>query len=428
MVNLTVTYGSENQKVISDDRFSSLTSSIKCSASFDLITYTFKDEDSYKKIVDNWEWVNKQVFRSFILTTTHSGCQATPDANGRQAFQVNGITWNAGQHQAALKVQAKTFKDATGASDTTGHSRNTWSMIVDSKGIKPAGQQKRQSLDKTFTIDLSSDFTQNIARVGPFSIDCTKCGTQGNLNFRFQYAPHIFTSSTGSAELDTVGVGASAQITISASGNADPLMKTFELGQIDLPGGFSISGIASFGPKLRVDVGVSLSSVDASGSATFGANLNIPDSVARADLFSSGNSIDGGRFVPHFTPIPFTAMGEATLKGSIGPVVTVFIDASIFSKGASAGLVLSVPTLELDAKGSANTQGGVCNNPNTKAGVSFALGVGAAIDGFAGLSPPSDQPNRKNLFSTQVNLYSTCVGVVKRAEATPTPISVPELV
>lgn len=62
-----------------------------CATVFDMITYTFKDDASYKYIVQNWNWVNGQVFPSFILTVTNKGSRATPDAT---KDRLNGIIWD----------------------------------------------------------------------------------------------------------------------------------------------------------------------------------------------------------------------------------------------------------------------------------------------------------------------------------------------
>lgn len=150
--------------VISEDRISSLLSSIVCSKVFDLITYTFKDDASYKEIVQSWNWVNGQVFRSFILTVADKGCQATRDGDGRQAYQVNGIIWDDNKKQALLKVQAKTFMEASGAADASGNSGNTWDMLVDSNGLTAAAQKRRKRLDKSFTINVARDFSQSTLR------------------------------------------------------------------------------------------------------------------------------------------------------------------------------------------------------------------------------------------------------------------------
>lgn len=416
--------------VISEDRISSLLSSVKCASAFDMITYTFKDADSYQEIVKNWNWVNQEAFRSFIITVNDKGCQATPDGDGRQAYQVDGITWNDGERQALLKVQAKTFKEATGASDTTGNSGNTWGMVVDTDGLTAAAQKrrKRQSVDKTFSINVGRDFSQNIAKVGPVSVDCTRCGTVGSLSFRFEYSPRIIGSSTGSAELRTSGLAATALITVSASGNADPITKDFGVKTVALPGGFSILGVAKFGPTLSVGISAQLNTINIAGAATFGVNVNIPDSSARADLFNSkGNSISGGRFIPIFTPIPPTLQVQANIQGQIGPQLILAIEASLFDTGASAGLALLVPSVIANIQASTNSQGGVCNNPNIRTGFSFGVNVGAQLDYFGGLDPATKLPNRNTAFATQVPIFSTCVGVRKRAEATPTGVASPEL-
>lgn len=393
-----------------------------------MITYTFKDAASYEEIVKAWDWVNQQAFRSFIITVTDQGCQATPDGDGRQAYQVDGITWNEGDKQALLKVQAKTFKEATGASDTSGNSGNSWKMVIDTNGVTAAAQKRRKRFDKDFSINVGSNFAQNIYKGNGVSIDCTTCGTAGSLNFRFEYSPALIGDSTGSAELRTSGLGAIALISVSASGNAEPISKDFGSKTYTLPGGFEILGVAKFGPTLTLGINAQLTQLNIAGTATFGVTAYIPDSNARADLFNSkGSSIGGGRFVPRFVPIPPTLQVQANIQGQIGPQVVIAIEASLFDTGASAGLAIVAPALIANVQAGFNSQGGICGNPNIRKGFSFGLGVGAQLDYFGGLEPASKVPNRMNALATSINVYSTCVGVRKRAEATPTGEALPEL-
>ena len=420
-------YGSNNQMVISEDRITSLLSSVVCSSAFDMITYTFKDASSYQEIVKSWNWVNEEAFRSFILTVTDQGCQATSDGDGRQAYQVDGITWKDDDRQALLKVQAKTFKDATGASDPSGNSGNKWKMVVDTNSLTAASQKRRKRLDKSLSINVGSNFAQNLYQANGISVDCTSCGTVGSLNFRFEFSPSIIGDSTGSAELRTSGVAAQAIIAISASGNVGSFSKDFGTKTYPLGGGFEIKGIGRFGPQISIGVNAQLN-VNLAGTATFGVNVYVPDSIARADLFNSkGNYIGGGGFKPRFVPIPPSLQVQANIQGQIGPQVVLAVEATLFDTGASAGIALVAPALIADIEATTNTQGGLCNNPNIVKSISFGLGVGAVFDYFGGLEPAKEFPNRENIFSTQVPIYSTCVGVRKRAEPTPTAVILPEL-
>ncbi len=406
--------------VISEDRFISLLSSTVCSKAFDSITYTFKDVPSYQEVQKSWQWVNQMAFRSFILTLTDQGCQATQDGDGRQAYQVNGIKWSDSDRQAVLQVVAKTFMDATSAGDTTGASGNTWDMTVDTTGLT-AAQQRKRLVDKSFSINVAQDFSQNIFKSSVVSVDCAQCNTKGSLNFKFQFSPRILRPSTGSAELRTIGVGATALISVTASKAADPIIKNFPIKTVALPGGFTIRGIATFGPTLNIGVGAQLNTINATGQVTFGVNLNLPDSTARADLFNSKNNQFTG-FRPTFSSIPPTLKAQANLKGTIGPQLILAIEATIFNKGLSAGLALIAPALITNIQATGNSQGGVCSNANVKAGVSFGVDVGATFDAFAGMGPASGTPNRNNIFSTSTNVYSTCIGIGARAAATPTPV------
>jgi hypothetical protein len=196
------------------------------------------------------------------------------------------------------------------------------------------------------------------------------------------------------------------------------------LKQGTLPCGFSIAGVATFGPTLSIAISAQLNKLTVSGSVTFGLNMNLPGSITRADLFNSkGNAIDGGRFIPNFTPIQPSVNVQATVQGQIGRQLALAIEASLFGTGTSTGLVLLAPTLVANVQANVNTQGGVCNNSNIRAGISFAFGFGAHFDAFGSLQPTANFPNRGNILTAQQSLFSTCMALAKRVESTPTGIA-----
>ncbi len=188
-----------------------------------------------------------------------------------------------------------------------------------------------------------------------------------------------------------------------------------------LPGGFSIAGIANFGPTLQISIQSQLSAISGTADASFGVRLDVPaDSIAKVDFSKSANNQLSG-WVPTFTPIPPQFNAEFSVTASIGPQIVVALEATVIGFGLAAGLALIAPQLIGNLAAQVDTAGGVCGVQDAEAGVSFGLGIGAELDAFAGAGKAVDLPGKLPRLSTSVNVFTPCFGT---AAVTPTPIPV----
>jgi len=374
-------------------------------------------------------------FRSFILTVQISGCQVTHDGDGegsgdgRQPYQINGVTWDDSQRVAKLKASPKTWDEAVSADDdTTG---NTWDMFVDSQGLaSPGNVEKRLTVDKSASIQLAHDFSGNIFS-GQFSgvdvsLDCTECHTDGALDFQIHIIPFLIPLHLeGFAQVTPDGIGATAVVTLKASAAlTSAIDKGINLATVPLPGGFSIAGIANFGPTLQIGINTQLGAITAEAQAKFGVRLDVPqNSIAKVDLKNGKNNQLSG-WIPTFTPIPPSFSSSFSVTASVGPQLIVALEATVFGFGLAAGLALIAPKLEASLSAVGDSAGNVCNVPNADLGVNFGLGIGAELDAFAGAGRPENLPGKFPILTTSANVFSTCLVIETTAAAAPTPAAV----
>lgn len=275
------------------------------------------------------------------------------------------------------------------------------------------GLEKRINLgvSTSIPISLAHDFSGNIVSKQidgvTASLDCSPCNTNGVLDF--EIVADLGQDIT--VTLIPTGVDASFTLDLTLSGE---LPNSFEAGEITLttftlPGGVSVAGVIDLGPALVVEAGASIGPVTAEATLSFGVTIAIPDdSKALLDISNTGkNSLT--YFIPQFTPLGPTVDASVSVSGNVGPQVAIEFDATVVGKGVSAGLVLKAPEVDLELSAMASSAG-VCGGTDV-AGIQFNVGIGAELDGFAGVGAASDFPNSTPLLSTSTQLFSTCIGI-----------------
>lgn len=365
-------------------------------------------------------------FRSFILTLQIPGCQVGVNVagQGRQPYQVNGVRWSDSTNTAVLIAAPKTWDEVVDG--------NSWEMFVDSRGLAGSdGLQKRITIDQSPSINLSHDFSQPIFSDTvdgiTVSLDCSECHTDGSLDFQLHIIPFLIPPHIeGFAQVTPDNLGATAVVSLNVAGSiTDGINKDVNLATVSLPGGFSIAGVANFGPTLQIGITTQLSAIDASASASFGVQMSIPEgSIAKVDFSNSQNNELSG-WTPTFNPVPPQFQSEFSVSGSIGPQLTIALEATVLGQGLAAGLALLAPKLEANLQGQVSSTGGVCNDPNADAGLSFGLDIGAEVDAFAGVGKAVDLPGKVAILTTDVNLFTTCIALSAAPVAsTPVPPAV----
>jgi hypothetical protein len=153
------------------------------------------------------------------------------------------------------------------------------------------------SLNKAFTLDLSSSFPTSIVNWNTtgahFSVNCNNCGTKGTLVF----AGHIEASLFGGVEKFEItatpfGIEADLNLDLEFEGEVDfggliPLQEDFTLLTLPIPSGWTIPHLLTFGPNVQIKAGIAVDYIEGSASLTTGISAKIPDdSIAKVDLTS----------------------------------------------------------------------------------------------------------------------------------------------
>jgi hypothetical protein len=281
----------------------------------------------------------------------------------------------------------------------------------------------RKRFDKSVSVSVAETFNKNIFNKTidgvTASLDCVNCGTTGALDFDFSLNGGLFTSFSGSATLTPSGLGATAELGLTLSGDlTDEINESITLFQTALPGGIDIPGVFSLGPQLVVDASADISSVTAAATLSFGVAITIPDTAtAKVDFTDSSNNAFSG-WTPQFSAIGPSVDASVSVSGSAGPRIAVELDASALGKSIGAGVSLSAPEFTLDLSAQASTSGGICGNDDVQLGIEFNVNIGAELDAFGGLGAASSLPNPITLTSIATPIFSTCVTIDGTAPST----------
>ena len=419
------------------ERFSDSLKSTSCGSNN--VKFTFDNKAAFNGAQREWQWLNKDPDNYVILVTevdscvknlgqSHSTVKGTNMTGTRQPHKVTSASFDKGSLTATFTGSAEPWADLLGMS---------YRLKISSRGIMthfPKGEhgsrngsshsshqhdsrdlEKRITVDKSATIDLTHDFSGNIFSKQiddvTASLDCQPCGTSGTLDFEIDIVPFLIPPSIqGTASLTPSGVGASFTLALTLSGElTSDITETINLASFALPGGLDIDGVIDIGPTLVVDGQADISSVSAQATLSMGVDITIPDdSVASVDFSNSANN-KFTDWVPQFQPIGPNADASVSVSGSVGPQISVQLDITALGEGIGAGLVLSAPQLTLDLTAQADSSG-VCDGSDV-AGIEFDVNLGAELDAFGGIGAVSDFPNKVPITSIGTQLFSTCIGI-----------------
>lgn len=273
-------------------------------------------------------------------------------------------------------------------------------------------------------------FSQDFGGV-TFEVDCADCKTEGQFDFDVDIVPFIDLHLEGTASMKPSGLALSLGLGLKVSAGIEaPISKTFGPGPIALGVGFSIPNLATVGPVIDFGVTASLDKFDGFASVSMGAKMSISDDAqATVDFKNSANNQFSG-FTPIFSPIGPTIDAGVSAAGSIAPFLSLGLDIEVTvpiigtKLGASAGVALVAPELDLNFEASASSDGGACGNPDANFGVEFDVGLQGSLNLFAGLEPIDQLPNKFPILSTSTQLFSTCI-TVGQSGSTPPPEAPP---
>jgi hypothetical protein len=326
-----VTWTPQSQRIIDMAKFAWELRAVRCTEDMML---QFRHNISFQAARREWEWVNFNTMRSFVMVADHIKC-------GRdwspEPWVVSRATYHPQNLTILLHAEKSTWKKVT------------HSYVLDfGEVIRGAGSGG--GLDRRqFDFNLEGAFTLNLASTWPrtfinqtwqgtkFTVVCADCGVQGALEF----AGHVEGSVFGGLDhlmlsARPIGLGAALNLEATLQGfydfsGKDWASQEFELFSIPLPSGWRIPGVLTFGPNAKLLAGYELTSIAGHATVTAGISATIPDSsIAKLDLISEEKvQVDGWLPTFDFQP-PTLTEGGVTAKGKVWGKLAVAVSLEIF--------------------------------------------------------------------------------------------------
>lgn len=217
VVSVVVT-SKQDELIIDMEKFALFLKSVQCTENM-ILEFRFKL--AFLAAQKAWEWVNFNGIRSFVLIANWKGCG---DDRSKEPWVVSNAVFD----EKALKIKLVAVKSTWKKVSNT--------MVLDFGDFIPGdngGHDKRIldiSLDKAFTLDLSSNFPTEIANWAwdfdnahaKLDIRCNACGTRGTLVF----AGHVEASLFGGLEKFELSatpnnIGADVNLELAFEGSVD---------------------------------------------------------------------------------------------------------------------------------------------------------------------------------------------------------------
>lgn len=382
----------EEQLVISMDRFKDHLTAVDCS---DEMFLTFTSNATYQDAIDDWEWVNFNEKRTFILIADYKGCG---EEFSRDPWVVQKVRYDDPKLTVHLSAVRKDWKElGTGfeldfgkfapeetapeeAPKKDGKDRRFLDFITDpieeviekvpdvvqevTEKVPEVIQDVKDAIPdisstKSFTVPLSKQFpaqilkpiTKGSASVG---IDCTDCNFSGSLEFEGHIKYAIDKFSELSIKAIPKGIAANLGLTLSATGSV--ARKTgaifehpFEIVKFGVPG-LTIPKVLTIGPNVAFNGGFAIPEISGSAVISTGVTMSIPDDSHAAADFVSQKKISSNGWVPDVKTKPLEMNGAITASVEIWTEIAVALTLEVFGSGFNLDLALEVPKVIITAE------------------------------------------------------------------------------
>ena len=275
------------------EKFYPLLTSLSCDKQG--MTIAFKDDATFEKAKEAWDWANGADNRSFIMVTGMGDCGWNDQ---RQPYVVRNLQYDEVKNVAHLIGEPKDWKEIAQSYDlVVGHipGNETWLT--------------KRDLSKTLSVPLSLEFpfALELGADGLSSkLECSDCGLSGHFNIELRISTWLGIPKGASVKLSPSGVKAIAKLEWSLSGE---LTKDFERewtpASFPTPASIEIPHIVEIGPVIDLIVGVALKALKAQATVSGGATASLPDSaIVELNLLNPTENQFSG-WLPTVKPLPF---------------------------------------------------------------------------------------------------------------------------
>ncbi|KAK3049991.1 hypothetical protein LTR09_008646 [Extremus antarcticus] len=320
-------------------------------------------------------------------------------------------------NKVTLTAKPKTWEDAF----------DHWQLKISSKGITPQSAHSSRSLVKrigyngTQSLSLDANFATDPIELtssddsdATASIGCDPCYTTGSLDFDIDVTYWFPAQISGSVTMTPNNIGATFVANVEASEElTSQHSASKELFALH-PDGINIDR-----PEFTINLAAGINSLDAKMDVfSSGISMSIPAEAIAVLDFDDSSLNQFQDWSPVFAPaMPENFLSaEISLSAFAGIRTRIEFDIELFNYGFLAGFSLDAPSFGVTLTGQA-ADGGVCDDPEADFGVDLSMDLFAELDFFIGVGGDDDEPNKQNIFSTGVPIFTTCMVVASGAPA-----------
>lgn len=433
MVNMTLSTG-ETQLILSMDHFKEDLANVTCT---DTLSLAFKNNDVYQEAIDDWEWVNFNDKRTFVMIVNYGGCSAE---SGRQPWVISAATYDDANFRVTFTGKQKDWSELQNPyriefgsyvpeAGSPLAARGLFDFVDDGKKALEEAARKAQELvdqkakegadlaaqklkdaeeaakklaitgDKSLSISLEKNidpviFTKSTNFGLELTVGCDDCKTSGQLLVKGAIKGTVDGIQEAWIQVnpEAGGIGFDFNPSIELSGTlGSGWEKTFDLAVITPPL-TSIPGIIQLGPKATIRAGFALAGIQGSATVKSGMTGKISESAVAKMDFQDIKNVKFDKWNPEFTTKPVSV--DAQLQGSLSIFSEIGIEVGlkVFDKfDMGVGLEIDVPRAKASMSAEYSSTGGVCPNHPEEYALKFDYDVGAKIS-MAGWTTSRDKP------------------------------------
>jgi hypothetical protein len=338
-------YAADGELIISMDRFAGMLEHVVCDENMVL---DFKTNESFQYALQAWNWTNEDTKNNFIMVANYDGCG--PDQQ-RWPYYVTGVHYDKTKFIAYLDAKEMTWKEAAQFFDldfgtifrgnlpnNPGNASSTTAQLPQPSDVPYMARRDLFSWDPSVTLDLSSDFSQSLISAEidgiTLSVQCTECGTKGQLAI----AGHVSVSWGGLSGLSLSAkpqnFAATLELAISAKGTlANPYNWQKTLGSVPIAG-FEVPEIVTLGATLDWNVGYYTGKLTGSASMSYGVTASLSNSaLLNIDLVDPGKSKFSG-WAPTFVQKPLSVSAKISLDSQVYSEPELALGVSVLGKAS----------------------------------------------------------------------------------------------
>ena len=350
------------------EKFVNLTTSIICNQSS--ISMAFKDDATFQKAKQIWDWANGEANRSFIIV---AGAQQCGWNQHRQPFVISSLEFDETTNKAKLNGITKSWKDVAHSYDLK------VGQVVAANQTALQRSKRDYTKDVSIPFDLDLPFSVSLSE-GDYStsLTCVTCGTSGHFNIELIISTWLGLPTGASVKVSPSGVRVDAKLQWSLAGKlTSSKKKEWTPLSFPTPATIEIPEVVTIGPTIDLVVGIALNSLQAKAVVTGGAYATIPDTAYAEVNLLNPTDFRHSSWMPSIGTYPFEVDAEiqAQVEAYLAP--TLALKAEALGYGYEVELQLRLIDLTGTFVYEVSTSG-VCDSTKTQ-GVSANLAIGAKL-------------------------------------------------